>query len=68
MPKKIKAYLTFEDLKATCNNTNDLCWYMRGWFNKLAYDNKDMKIGEIRRHIEDLKVVFEFMDKRGYEK
>lgn len=68
MPKKIKAYLTYEDLKNSCENINEFCWYMRGWFNKLVFDYKNMKISEIKRHIEDLKVAFEFLDKRGYEK
>lgn len=68
MPKKIKAYLTYEDLKNSCENINEFCWYMRGWLNKLVFDYKNMKMSEIKRNIEDLKVAFEFLDKRGYEK
>lgn len=68
MPKKIKAFLTFEDLKASCDNINDFCWYMRGWFNQIAFNYQNMTMSEIKRHLEDLKIAFEFLDKRGYEK
>ena len=62
---KIKAYLTIEDLenKFYLTDENDLIYYMRGYFNKLAFDYKQMTPTEIKSDLEDLKVVFEFLDK-----
>lgn len=68
MPKKIKAFLTLEDLQSSCDDINDFVWYMRGWLNQVAFEYKKMKISEIKRYLADLKVAFEFLDKRGYEK
>lgn len=68
MPKKIEPYLDFEQLEAHCFSAHDLCFYMRGWFNEFVCNYKHMRISEIKRYIEDLKIAFEFLDKRGYEK
>lgn len=67
MPKKIKAYLDFESFDV-CKSPNDLMFYVRGYFDDLAFNYQDMKISEIKGRLEDLKVVFEFLDKKGYEK
>jgi hypothetical protein len=66
MPKKIKAYLDFESFDI-CKSPNDLMFYVRGYFNKLAFEYRNMTISEIKSQLEDLKVVFEFLDKRGFE-
>jgi hypothetical protein len=66
MTKKIKAYLDFEDFDI-CKSPNDLMFYVRGYFNKLAFEYRNMTISEIKSQLEDLKVVFEFLDKRGFE-
>lgn len=63
MPKKNKAYLTFEYLEKNCFSANDLMFYTRGYFGKLAFRYREMKISEIKSELEDLKVVFEFLDK-----
>jgi hypothetical protein len=65
MPKKIKAYLTIDDLENECylKDENDLIYYIRGYFAKLAFNYKQMTITQIKSDLEDLKVVFEFMDK-----
>lgn len=67
MPKKIKAYLDFESFDI-CKSPNDLMFYVRGYFDKLAFDYRHMKISEIKSLLEDLKIVFEFLDKKGYMK
>lgn len=67
MPKKIEPYLTFEHLEKHCFSAHDLCFYMRGWLDKFAFDYKNMSISEIKRYIEDLKVSFEYLD-RGFKK
>lgn len=64
MPKKIKAYLDFESFDI-CNNPNDLMFYVRGYFDKLAFNYRNMKISEIKSNLEDLKIAFEFLDKMG---
>lgn len=65
MPKKNKAYLTIEELesKSYIKDENDLIYYMRGYFGKLAFNYKQMTITQIKSDLEDLKVVFEFLDK-----
>ena len=65
MPKKIKPYLTIEHFENELhiNDKRELLFYMRGYFNELAFNYKKMNITEIKRGLEDLKVVFEFMDK-----
>jgi hypothetical protein len=68
MPKKIEPHLNFEKFDI-CKNPNDLMFYVRGYFEDLAFDYRSMKISEIKGQLEDLKVVFEFLDKmkkRGY--
>lgn len=67
MPKKIEAHLNFEDLDF-CINPNYLMFFVHGYFDKLAFDYRNMNISEIKSRLEDLKVVFEFLDKRGFEK
>lgn len=67
MPKKIEAHLNFESFDI-CESPNDLMFYVRGYFDKLAFKYRDMKISEIKSELEDLKVVFEFLDKKGYMK
>jgi hypothetical protein len=66
MPKKIEPYLDFESFDI-CKSPNDLMFYVRGYFNKLAFEYRNMTISEIKSQLEDLKVVFEFLDKRGFE-
>lgn len=66
MPKKIKAHLNFESFDI-CKCPNDLMFYVRGYFGDLAFKYRDMKISEIKGRLEDLKVVFEFLDKRGFK-
>ena len=68
MPKKIEPYLNFEKLEEHCFSAHDLIYYMRGWFESFAFEYNKMKMSEIKRYIEDLKVAFEFLDKRGFEK
>lgn len=65
MPKKIKPYLTIEHFENELhiNDKRELLFYMRGYFNKLAFNYKKMNITEIKSGLEDLKVVFEFLDK-----
>lgn len=65
MPKKIKAHLDFESFNI-CKSPNDLMFYVRGYFGKLAFEYRDMTISDIKSQLEDLKVVFEFLDKKGY--
>jgi hypothetical protein len=36
---------------------------MRGYFGELAFNYKKMNITQIKSNLEDLKVVFEFLDK-----
>ena len=67
MPKKIEPYLNFESFDI-CKNPNDLMFFVRGYFNDMAFEYRDMKISEIKHRLEDLKVVFEFLDKRGFKK
>lgn len=67
MPKKIEAHLNFEDFDI-CKNPNDLMFYVRGYFEKLAFDYRNMSISEIKGRLEDLKIVFEFLDKKGFKK
>ena len=67
MPKKIEPYLDFESFDI-CKNPNDLMFFVRGYFNDLAFEYQKMKISEIKGRLEDLKVVFEFLDKRGFKK
>lgn len=67
MPKKIEPYLDFESFDI-CKNPNDLMFFVRGYFNDLAFEYQKMKISEIKHRLEDLKVVFEFLDKRGFKK
>jgi hypothetical protein len=62
MPKKIEPYLDFESFDI-CKSPNDLMFYVRGYFNKLAFEYRNMTISEIKSQLEDLKVVFEFLDK-----
>lgn len=66
MPKKIEPYLDFESFDI-CKNPNDLMFYVRGYFDTLAFDYRSMKMSEIKCRLEDLKVVFEFLDKRGFK-
>ena len=68
MPKKIEPHLKFEYLREHCFSARDLMYYMRGWFNSFAFESNKMKMSEVKRYIQDLKVAFEFLDKRGYEK
>lgn len=65
MPKKIKPYLTIEHFENELhiNDKRELLFYMRGYFNELAFNYKKMNITEIKSGLEDLKVVFEFLDK-----
>lgn len=63
MTKKIEPYLTIEDLEKHCFSAHDLCYYMSGWFNKFVCNYKQMKMSEIKRYIEDLKVSFEFLER-----
>lgn len=72
MPNKIKAYLTIEHLENELhiNDKRELLFYMRGFFNELAFNYKKMNINQIKSELEDLKVVFEFLDKmrqRGFK-
>ena len=68
MPKKIEPNLKFEYLRAHCFSAHDLMYYMRGWFNSFAFESNKMTMSEVKRYIQDLKVAFEFLDKRGFEK
>lgn len=72
MPNKIKAYLTIEHFENELhiNDKRELLFYMRGYFNELAFNYKKMNINQIKSELEDLKVVFEFLDKmrqRGFK-
>lgn len=66
MPKKIEPYLKFKNLEEHCFSDHDLCFYMRGWFEHFSFGYNKMKMSEIKRYIEDLKVAFEFLD-RGFK-
>lgn len=65
MPKKIKPYLTIEHFENELhiNDQRELLFYIRGFFNELAFNYKKMNITEIKSGLENLKVVFEFLDK-----
>ena len=76
MPKKINAYLTIEHLENHIDDERELLFYvrllfyMRGYFNKLAFNYEKMNINQIKSDLEDLKVVFDFLDKmrqRGFK-
>lgn len=72
MPKKIKPYLTIEHFEneLNINDQRELIYYMRGYFDELAFNYKKMKMTEIKSGLEDLKIVFEFLDKmksRGFK-
>jgi translation elongation factor EF-4 len=65
MPKKNEPYLTIEHFENELhlNDVRELIYYMRGYFNELAFNYKKMKMTQIKSELEDLKVVFEFFDK-----
>lgn len=67
MPKKIKPYLGLEDLERNCEDHRELIFFMRGWFGYFVNNYNKMKMSEIKRYIEDLKISFEFLD-RGFKK